>query len=299
MELHHHFVVPSSVDDTWATFNNLELVAPCFPGATLTGVDGGEFTGTVKIKLGPISMMYGGVGKFVEQDESARRVVIEATGKDKRGNGTAGATVTAEMTASGDGTAVEVSTDMNVTGKPAQFGRGVIQDVSDKLLDRFIDCVKTKLPGADGGSSGDAADAAGGGGAAGGTGAAGTAAAAGGAAGGAAAAGGAHAASDPAPNSSNGSPATAPAGSPAASSPGSRGEGSDVSDDVQAARRPPSHTVPDPKPASSSAVHASEAAELDLGATVGPALLRRYGPALGIAAAATVLVVVLIRARRR
>lgn len=275
MELHHHFVVPSSVDDTWATFNNLELVAPCFPGATLTGVDGGEFTGTVKIKLGPISMMYGGVGKFVEQDESARRVVIEATGKDKRGNGTAGATVTAEMTASGDGTAVEVSTDMNVTGKPAQFGRGVIQDVSDKLLDRFIDCVKTKLPGADGGSSGDAADAA----------------------------GVAHAASDPAPNSSNGSPATAPAtapaGSPAASSPDSRGEGSDVSDDVQAARRPPSHAVPDPKPASSSAVHASEAAELDLGATVGPALLRRYGPALGIAAAATALVVVLIRARRR
>ncbi|GAB3557402.1 SRPBCC family protein [Spelaeicoccus albus] len=146
MELHHNFTVPSSVDDTWATFNDLELVAPCFPGATLTGVDGDEFTGTVKVKLGPISMVYSGSGKFTERDEGAHRAVIEASGKDKRGNGNAGATVTVQLAPDGDGTTVDVLTDMNVGGKPAQFGRGIIQSVSNKLMGKFVDCVKTKLP---------------------------------------------------------------------------------------------------------------------------------------------------------
>lgn len=145
MELTHRFTVPASVDVTWAAFNDLEGIAPCFPGATLTSVDGDDFTGTVKVKLGPISMLYNGTGRFVERDEANRRAVIEAKGKDKRGNGTAGAHVVAQLTPDGTGTAVEVTTDLSITGKPAQFGRGVIQDVSDQLLGIFIDCIAAKL----------------------------------------------------------------------------------------------------------------------------------------------------------
>lgn len=145
MELTHRFTVPASVDVTWAAFNDLEGIAPCFPGATLTSVDGDDFTGTVKVKLGPISMLYNGTGRFVERDEANRRAVIEAKGKDKRGNGTAGAHVVAQLTPDGTGTAVEVTTDLSITGKPAQFGRGVMQDVSDQLLGIFIDCIAAKL----------------------------------------------------------------------------------------------------------------------------------------------------------
>ena len=149
MELSHKFTVPASVDETWAAFNDLERIAPCFPGATLSSVEGDEFKGSVKVKLGPISLQYNGTGQFIERDESAHRAVIEAKGKDRRGNGTASATVTARMTAGGDGTEVEVDTDLAITGKPAQFGRGVIQDVSDKLLGQFVDCIAGKLGQAD------------------------------------------------------------------------------------------------------------------------------------------------------
>lgn len=147
MELKHHFVVPSSLEDTWHSFNQLEDIAPCFPGATLTSVNGDEFTGTVKVKLGPIAMIYTGTGEFLERNQDTHTVVISATGKDKRGNGTAGATVTAVLAPDGDGTSVDVTTDMNVTGKPAQFGRGVIQDISDKLLAQFVQCVIGKVGG--------------------------------------------------------------------------------------------------------------------------------------------------------
>ncbi|UYM06749.1 SRPBCC family protein [Solicola gregarius] len=145
MQLTHTFTVPASVDETWAAFNDLERIAPCFPGATLASVEGDEFKGSVKVKLGPISLQYNGTGQFTERDESEHRAVIEAKGKDRRGNGTAAATITARMSADGDGTAVEVDTDLSITGKPAQFGRGVIQDVSDKLLGQFVDCIAGKL----------------------------------------------------------------------------------------------------------------------------------------------------------
>ncbi|MGA7204538.1 MAG: SRPBCC family protein [Specibacter sp.] len=145
MELKHHFTVPGSLAETWTAFNQLEDIAPCFPGAVLTGVDGDTFTGTVKVKLGPIAMLYAGTGEFLSRDEATHTVVISASGKDKRGNGTAGATVTAVLEADGTGTAVSVTTDMNVTGKPAQFGRGVIQDISDKLLEQFVQCVIKKV----------------------------------------------------------------------------------------------------------------------------------------------------------
>ena len=146
MDLDHSFTVPASVAETWATFEDIESVAGCFPGATVTEVDGDDFKGTCKVKLGPIAMVYSGTGHFVEKDESARKFVIEAKGKDKRGNGTAGATVTATFAEDGaDATRVNVQTDLAITGKPAQFGRGVIEDISNKLLDQFVACLKDKV----------------------------------------------------------------------------------------------------------------------------------------------------------
>ena len=135
MELQHQFTVPAPVGTTWDTFMDLAGVAACFPGATVTSVEGDRFEGTCKVKLGPIALLYAGSGQFVTRDDDAHRATIEATGKDKRGNGTAGAKVTIALDEAADSsTAVEVTTDLNITGKPAQFGRGVMQDVSDKLL---------------------------------------------------------------------------------------------------------------------------------------------------------------------
>ncbi len=146
MELKHDFTVPASVEDTWKAFNDLEMVAGCFPGAALTSVEGDDFKGTCKVKLGPISLLYSGTGTFLERDADGHRFVLEAKGKDKRGNGTAGATVTASLQAEGESsTRASVVTDLSITGKPAQFGRGVIQDVSDKLLGQFIACLESKV----------------------------------------------------------------------------------------------------------------------------------------------------------
>ncbi len=145
MDLTHRFSVPASVEEAWRAFNNLEALAPCFPGATITNIDGDDFSGSVKIKLGPIALVYNGSGTYAERDGDARRVVIEARGKDKRGNGTATATVTASFHENGDQTDVEVVTDLAITGKPAQFGRGVISDISDKLLDQFVNCVSGRF----------------------------------------------------------------------------------------------------------------------------------------------------------
>ena len=155
MDLRHEFTVPASIDQTWSAFNDIESVAVCFPGAKVTTVEGDTFNGTVKVKLGPIALVYNGTGTFVEKDESAHRMVIDAKGKDKRGNGTAGAHVTATMTEQGTSTHVEVLTDLNITGKPAQFGRGVMEDVSNKLLGQFTACLEQKV-----GDSSDTGDAA-------------------------------------------------------------------------------------------------------------------------------------------
>jgi carbon monoxide dehydrogenase subunit G len=144
MDLTHRFSVPAPIDEAWNAFNDLEGLGPCFPGATITSVEGDEF-GSVKIKLGPIALLYNGSGRYVERNDTERRVVIEARGKDKRGNGTATATVTASFAESGEQTDVEVLTDLAITGKPAQFGRGVISDVSDKLLDQFVACVSGRF----------------------------------------------------------------------------------------------------------------------------------------------------------
>lgn len=145
MELTHTFTVPASPERTWALLTDLQQVGSCFPGATVTEADGDTFSGTVKVKLGPIQMQYAGTGLFLERDDTAHRAVIEGKGKDKRGNGTASATATLQLRPDGTGTTVEVLTDLSVTGKPAQFGRGVMQDVSDKLLGQFVDCLEASL----------------------------------------------------------------------------------------------------------------------------------------------------------
>lgn len=231
MELTHTFSVPSDIEGTWELLNDLEQVADCFPGAAITSVDGDEFAGTVKVKLGPVSMEYKGTGVFTDRDEQQRRAVIDAKGKDKRGNGTANATVTAHLTpagdGAGDGTSIEVHTDLAITGKPAQFGRGVIEDVSDRLLDEFVACLSDRL----------------------------------------------------------GAPQEEPSGATDSSS--QETSPADAATGQAAAVDPAAQSAP-----------ASGSAEIDLGSTVVPVLLRRYAP--HIAGAVIVLVVLSwIRKRRK
>ncbi|WP_019816390.1 SRPBCC family protein [Saccharomonospora saliphila] len=137
MRLDHEFTVPAPVDDVWKAVLDPERVAPCMPGATLTSVEGDTFKGTVKVKLGPVSLQYKGSGEFVEKNTDERKLVIKASGKDARGAGTASATVTVTLTADGATTKGDVATDLTVTGKPAQFGRGMIAEVGGKILDNF------------------------------------------------------------------------------------------------------------------------------------------------------------------
>ncbi|MGA1480716.1 MAG: SRPBCC family protein [Candidatus Nanopelagicales bacterium] len=138
MDLQNSFVVPADIDTAWRTLLDVEAIAPCMPGATLGSVDGDNFTGSVKVKLGPVNMTYGGKANFVEKDEANHRAVIAGTGKETRGSGTASALVTTQLVAEGpDRTRVDVTTDLTVTGKPAQFGRGVMQDVAGRIIDQF------------------------------------------------------------------------------------------------------------------------------------------------------------------
>lgn len=148
MELEHSFTVPVGIEKAWDVLLDVETIAPCMPGAALETVHGDEFTGTVKVKLGPIGLTYKGKAAFTEKDAAAHRVVIDAQGRDARGNGTAKAIVTAILTsASEDSTDVVVKTDLAITGKPAQFGRGVMVDVGNKLIGQFADCLSGKLAG--------------------------------------------------------------------------------------------------------------------------------------------------------
>ncbi|MGH3328822.1 MAG: SRPBCC family protein [Streptomycetales bacterium] len=145
MQLEHEFAVPVPVANAWQALLDVQRVAPCMPGATLDEVDGDEFTGRVKVKVGPITVIYQGRARFEEKDEDARRVVIAASGKETRGSGTARATVTAQLRDEGSNTHVGVLTDLAITGKPAQFGRGVMQDVGNKILGQFADCLAEQL----------------------------------------------------------------------------------------------------------------------------------------------------------
>ncbi len=159
--LEHSFTVPVPVSQAWEVLLDIERIAPCMPGAALTSFEGDDFAGTVKVKLGPVSLTFKGKGRFVERDEAAHRVVLTASGADSRGGGTAAAKVTASLHDAGDaGTRVEVATDLDVTGKAAQFGRGLIGDVSAKLIGQFADCLAGKLA-AGGPAASGAADTAG------------------------------------------------------------------------------------------------------------------------------------------
>lgn len=145
MQLEHQLSIPAPIDVVWPALLDPERVAPCVPGATLTGVDGDSFTGTVKVKVGPITLLYKGTGTFTEQDEQARRAVLKASAKDTRGNGTVNATVTLTLAEEGERTSGVVATDLSITGKPAQFGRGLIADVGGKIVEQFAACLSEKL----------------------------------------------------------------------------------------------------------------------------------------------------------
>jgi carbon monoxide dehydrogenase subunit G len=154
VRLDHSFTLPVPVDEAWRVLLDVSVVAPCLPGATLTGFDGERFTGTVRIKLGPVTLDYRGTGRFVDRDPTAHRAVIEASGRDIRTAGTAAATVTAALTPDGDATRVEIATDLTVTGRPAQFGRSMLADVGGRLVDQFADRLAARLTGASGGAVG-------------------------------------------------------------------------------------------------------------------------------------------------
>jgi carbon monoxide dehydrogenase subunit G len=141
VKLENTFTVPVTADVAWRVLLDVERIAPCMPGATLTGRDGDDFTGTVKVKVGPVSLTYGGKATFASLDETNRLAVIEATGKETRGSGTAKAVITARMTETDGSTQVDVETDLTITGKPAQFGRGVMAEISGKLITQFADCL--------------------------------------------------------------------------------------------------------------------------------------------------------------
>ncbi len=153
MDLEHSFTVPVGIDDAWKALLDIERIAPCMPGATLESVDGDEVSGTVKVKLGPISLTYKGKAGFVEKDEMAHRAVIDARGRDARGNGTANAKITASLAEDGGQTTVSVLTALDITGKPAQFGRGVMADVGNKLIGQFADNLAGQLAAGDGGAA--------------------------------------------------------------------------------------------------------------------------------------------------
>ena len=145
MELTNEFRVGVSVPEAWKVLTDVERIAPMMPGAQLQEVEGDEYRGVVKVKVGPITAEYKGKATFEERDEAAGRVVLRATGRDSRGQGNASALITATMTPDGDGTKVSVVTDLTVSGKVAQFGRGVLGEVSAKLLGQFVDALEADL----------------------------------------------------------------------------------------------------------------------------------------------------------
>jgi carbon monoxide dehydrogenase subunit G len=145
MKLENEFTVPAPIEQAWDVLLDVERVAPCLPGAAIEASEGEEYTGTMTIKIGPITSRYRGTVKIEEADEQARRAVLRAQARDARGQGNAAATITSTMEEVADGTRVHVETDMRVTGPAAQFGRGVMQDVSAKLMGQFADCLAEKM----------------------------------------------------------------------------------------------------------------------------------------------------------
>ncbi len=148
MKINNEFTVGAPIQQAWDTMLNLERIAPCLPGAAIQEEkDEGEYDGTMKVKIGPITANYKGTVKFEEVDEDNHRAVLQATGRDARGQGTASATIVSTLQEEGDGTKVSVETDMKLTGRAAQFGRGIAQDVATKMLGQFASCLEEEITG--------------------------------------------------------------------------------------------------------------------------------------------------------
>ena len=156
-QLTNEFRVGVPIEQAYDVLTDVEGIAPCLPGAQLQEIEGDEYRGVVKVKVGPITANYKGAATFVER-ERPTKVVLRAEGRETRGQGNANATITLTLAADGDGTAVSVVTDLTVTGKVAQFGRGVLGDVSAKLLGQFVECLGNKLASGEVGGSAPAAD---------------------------------------------------------------------------------------------------------------------------------------------
>ncbi len=152
MEITDSFRVSTPIEDTWKVLLDIEGIAPCMPGAQLQEVEGDEYRGIVKVKVGPITAQYKGAAKLAEVDEAGRRLVIDASGRDTRGQGNAKAKILVTMAPEGVGTRVDVTTDLSITGKVAQFGRGVLADVSSKLMGQFVENLERDVLNEAGGS---------------------------------------------------------------------------------------------------------------------------------------------------
>ena len=146
MDLNHQFTVAVPVEDAWRILTDVERIAPCLPGAQLQEVEGDTYRGIVKVKVGPIQAQFKGQASFVERDDVAHKAVLKGEGRDTTGKGNASALITAEMTAvDANSTSVTVNTDLSITGKVAQFGRGAMADISDKLLAQFVENLNTLI----------------------------------------------------------------------------------------------------------------------------------------------------------
>jgi carbon monoxide dehydrogenase subunit G len=145
--MENEFTVEAPVEQAWETLLDLERITPCLPGAALEEESGDEYKGTMTIRLGPVTQKYNGTVSFEETDEESRRAVLKADGKDARGQGTASATITSTLSEEDGGTKVHVETDMHLTGRAAQFGRGVQQEVATKLINQFADCLEKEIMG--------------------------------------------------------------------------------------------------------------------------------------------------------
>ena len=269
MEMDHSFTVPVPPDQAWDVLLDVERIAPCMPGATVNDVDGNVVNGRIKVKVGPVSLTYKGTAKFTERDSEAHVVVLEASGKETRGAGTASANVRASMVpdASGSGTEVTMHTTMNVTGRPAQFGRGVMVEVGGKLVEQFAQNLSKLIAGGSDGSGSDDSGSDDSGSAGAGSGAAADAAPA----------------ADASPASSGGSVDGASVVAPGAVN-------GTVSHAAPAASA--TTTAPPPAPAPAAAATAPAAASddsINLVKLVGPAILKRAVPALLAAASLTLL----------
>src|ERR671914_227498 len=159
MKINNEFTVSVPVEQVWNTMLNLERIAPCLPGAAIQGSEDDEYQGTMKVKIGPITANYKGTVKVEEADEENHRAVLNASGRDARGQGTASATIVSTLQGEGDETKVKVETDMRLTGRAAQFGRGIAQDVATKMLTQFAECLEREISGG-GGAAEEAASTA-------------------------------------------------------------------------------------------------------------------------------------------